>query len=193
MAPLWHNGQSQSRDEVRKTCIEIIRTIGRVPHMNNDHMRRVMSLAIGGVIGYRGRSTILTWDDCKAIEASRVLALRQRGYTPGIPQVQIYETPEEGGMGHEHAYAIAAAALIDQVDRALCARDGEPHRIAVIAAIEQTCYRLGCRGVAPIEWEPRHLMTHLNEDNPIEAWLLAKMRTGIKSVATQCERDKNNN
>ena len=190
MTPLWHNGQTPSRDEVRKTCIEIIRTIGRIPHMNNDHMRRVMSLAIGGVIGYRGRSTTLTWDDCRAIEAARVLALRQRGFTPGVPHVQIYETPEEGGMGHEHAYAIAAAALIDQVDRALCARDGEPHRIAVIAAIEQTCYRLGCRGTAPIEWEPRHLMTHLNEDNPIEAWLMAKIRTGIKSVATQCERDK---
>ena len=39
------------------------------------------------------------------------------GLSVGIPRLQIYDVKERGGMGMEHAYTYAAAALIDQVDR----------------------------------------------------------------------------
>jgi len=36
-----------------------------------------------------------------------------------IPVLQIYANARNGGLQHEHAYRVAAAALIDQIDRAL--------------------------------------------------------------------------
>ena len=47
-------------------------------------------------------------------------------------------------MGMEHAYTYAAAALIDQVDRALSAVEGEPARVAVESSLAHTLRRLGC-------------------------------------------------
>ena len=82
-------------------------------------------------------------------------------------------------------YRVAAAALIDQIDRALCGAEGEPHRAAVKSAIVGACRRLGCRGYSPLEWSPEHLRHELSEDNVIEAWLLAKLRTGIRAVVTR--------
>jgi hypothetical protein len=85
-----------------------------------------MALALSGIIGYYGRSTVITWEDCQSIEQVRASALNAKGYSVGIPRLQIYDVKERGGMGMEHAYTYAAAALIDQVDRALSAVEGEP-------------------------------------------------------------------
>ena len=84
-----------------------------------------MSVAVAGVIGYYGRSTPMRMEDCNAIEAARVIAMQhqQRGYSPGEPRLQLYATANDGGLQHEHAYRVAAAALVDQIDRALCGRD----------------------------------------------------------------------
>ena len=69
--------------------------------------------------------------DCKAIEGARAVAMQQRGFSPSVPHLQIYAKARDGGLQHEHAYRVAAAALIDQIDRALCGAEGEPHRAAV--------------------------------------------------------------
>ena len=52
----------------------------------------------------------------------------------------------------EHAYTntYAAAALIDQVDRALSAVEGEPARVAVESSLAHTLRRLGCRSDNPL-------------------------------------------
>ena len=50
-------------------------------------------------------------------------------------------------MGMEHAYTYAAAALIDQVDRALSAVEGEPAR----AAVEQP----NAHSTSRVCWRPR--------------------------------------
>ena len=70
---------------------------------------------------------------------ARVGALRAKGITEGVPRRQIYGPPRQAEMGHEHAYAIAAAALRDQVDRALCGRKGEPSRPACSRAPLHGC------------------------------------------------------
>ena len=54
----------------------------------------------------------------------------------------------------EHAYTYAAAALIDQVDRALSAVEGEPARVAVESSLAHTLRRLGCRSDNPLGWKP---------------------------------------
>ena len=121
------------------------------------------------------------WEDAEAIEAARAQAVRQRGFSPGIPRLQIYAREEEGGLAHQHAYAISAAAFVDQVDRALCGRAGEPHERAMKAMVARTCWRLGCRCESPLEWHPVHLMTgadRLKDDLTCEAYLQAMIRMG---------------
>ena len=110
--------------------------------------------------------------------------MKSRGLCPCEPGVQLYAREEDGGLGHDHAYQVAAAAFISQIDRALRGGEGEPHRVAVEEEIKRTCERLGCCQESPLTWEPRHLEEQLSEDRMIEAWLLFKMRTGIRGIET---------
>eukprot|EP00965_Chrysotila_dentata_P140091 4631370-Pleurochrysis_carterae.AAC.1 len=85
---------------------------------------------------------------------------------------------------HEHAYGIAAAAYCDQIDRALC---GPPERMDhahVTEALAETCYRLGCRGESPLEWNPIHLLEELDETRMMEAYLKYKLILGINGIRT---------
>lgn len=183
LAPGWRDGMSEARAKVVTRCTQVLKLIGRIPVLTNEQMQQMMSLAIDGVIGYYGRATPLRWRDCQQIERARAHAVRQRGFSPSVPRLQVYAGPGEGGLGHAHAYQTAAAALVDQIDRALCGGDGEPARVAVEAAIASTCWRLGCRG-DPLAWDPQHARAALSEDMVVEAWLLAKLRTGLVGMPT---------
>ena len=91
-------------------------------------------------------------------------------------------------MEHEHAYAYAAAALCDQVERALEGGEGEAERVVVEAELANVCVRLGCRGTHPLEWRPEHLeegVDGLREDDVIEAYLLARVRLGLRGRLTK--------
>eukprot|EP00965_Chrysotila_dentata_P135802 4489275-Pleurochrysis_carterae.AAC.1 len=41
----------------------------------------------------------------------------------------------------------------------------------VAEALAETCYRLGCRGITPLEWSPMHLLGELDETRMMEAYL----------------------
>ena len=155
IGPKSRHALEATRQQVRKKMVQILRVIGRIPALNNVQMSKCMSIAVAGVIGYYGRSTPLSMADCKAIEGARAVAMQQRGFSPSVPHLQIYANARDGGLQHEHAYRVAAAALIDQIDRALCGAEGEPHRAAVKSAIVGACRRLGCRGYSPLEWSRR--------------------------------------
>ena len=110
------------------------------------------------------------------------------------PHSIMYDTHHAGGMQEEHAYATAAAALVDQVDRALSAPPHSAARRIVEAAIQETVLRLGGRPSNYLEWHPEWLAEHLREDNILEAYLLARIRakrraretgTAYESEATQ--------
>jgi len=139
-----------------------------------------MALALSGIIGYYGRSTVITWKDCQSIEQVKASASTTKGYSVGIPRLQIYDLKERGGMGMEHAYTYAAAALIDQVDRALSAVEGEPARVAVDSSLAHTLRRLGCRSDKPagVEAELGLGKRALSDELMIEAYLKAKWRWG---------------
>ena len=97
----WANGESQT--EMRKRCVadckRVIWIIGNLPHLTGEQIRRNMALALSGIIGYYGRSTVITWEDCQSIEQVRAAALNAKGYSVGIPRLQIYDLKERGGMG----------------------------------------------------------------------------------------------
>eukprot|EP00966_Prymnesium_polylepis_P209927 4861920-Prymnesium_polylepis.1 len=59
------------------------------------------------------------------------------------PRIQVYAPVATGGYGITHYYAVGAAAFIDQIDRALTGRPGQPMRVAVGCSIAQTFVRLG--------------------------------------------------
>jgi hypothetical protein len=108
MTPRWKNGQEVAREAVRKDAIAVITTIGRIPGLSNAQMANVMNMATNSLIGYTGRCTAIRMEDCEAIEAARTTAMQRRGYSPGAPRHQIYDEPENGGLGHKHAYSVAA-------------------------------------------------------------------------------------
>ena len=109
----WNNGSAQKtlRKKVVRKCRQVIGLVGRVPGITHEQMGKAISLGVGGIIGYYGRATVITWDDCVEIEKARAAALTARGFTPGVPRVQIYQRGDKGGMdAHEHAYTYAGFA-----------------------------------------------------------------------------------
>ena len=130
ISPSPDTGYERTRAEVVRQTAQILQIIGRLPGLDNARMCEVMGVAVQGILGFFGRTTPMTWADCEAIEAARAGALRARGFSPGNPRVQIYAATEQGGLGHPHAYRVAAGALIAQIDRALSGDDGEPQREA---------------------------------------------------------------
>ena len=186
MSTGWNGGKAQedARAKVVSKCRQLIGLLGRVPCLTEQQFGNAVSMALSGCIGYYARSTVLTWEDCNRIEQARVAALRAKGVTEGVPRRQIYGSTQHAEMGHEHAYTIATAALRDQVDRALCGREGEPARAVVEEAIAKTCYRLGCRGTHPLEWQPTHLKNELRDNLIIEAYLKSMMQCGWRGRLT---------
>ena len=55
-------------------------------------------------------------------------------------------------------------------------------RVAVESALAATCWRLGCRVESPYEWWPEHLVDSLSEDMMMEAWILMRIRSQMRSV-----------
>eukprot|EP00965_Chrysotila_dentata_P115641 3821710-Pleurochrysis_carterae.AAC.5 len=173
------------RKVVASKAKRTIFAIGRLPGMSQEQLGKTLALGIAGVLGYYARSTPLDMGTCKSIEEARVKVLRAAGYATGWPRGQIYHRASEGGMEtHEHVYGVAAAAYCDQVDRALCGRPGRMDHIQVAEALAETCYRLGCRGMTPLEWSPTHLLEELDETRMMEAYIKFKLILGIQGIQT---------
>jgi hypothetical protein len=61
---------SEMRKKVVRNCTGLIRQIGRVDMymLGPRQTRKVMELAIAGVLGYYARSTPMAWADCQSIQ-----------------------------------------------------------------------------------------------------------------------------
>ena len=182
----WSSGRAQdeARAKVVRACRQMIGLIGRAPLTTEAQIEKAIALGVGGIMSYYARSTVVTWSDCVTIEKARIAVLRARGFTAGVPRSVVYDA-RGAGLGHVHVYAYAAAALCDQVDRALCGHEGQPARLAVEDALASTCARLGCRGTHPLEWNPTHLEGELRDELMIEAYLKARMRLGLRGRLTR--------
>eukprot|EP00965_Chrysotila_dentata_P225342 6194694-Pleurochrysis_carterae.AAC.2 len=180
------NSIKDTRKVVAGKAKRIIFAIGRLPGMSQEQMGITLALGIAGVLGYYARSTPMDMGTCKSIEEARAKVLRAAGYATGWPRGQIYHRATEGGMEtHEHAYEVAAAAFCDQVDRALCGTPGRMDYLNVAEALAETCYRLECRGVTPLEWNPAHLLEELDETRMMEAYIKYKLVLGLEGAQTR--------
>ena len=162
-------------------CTRLLRMIGRAGMLGERQLKVAMGLAIEGTIGFYGRSTAIGWEACEEIEHVRAEVLKQRGYTSGTCRAQIHADRDAGGLDHRHAYQHAAAVLVDEIERALDAGPSTPAGMAVEAHMKATCVRLGWLGRGDVrDWWPTHLESVLSEESIGEAWLLAKLRSGLR-------------
>ena len=111
-------------------------------------------MVIESYAGYYARGTILTEDDCMAIETARIKAIRNSRHAPAHPRLQVYTKTNEGGMGSNHTYTIAMAAWITETSNALSAPNGNPAGLMARRLLALTADRLGCEGISPLEWMP---------------------------------------
>ena len=90
-----------------------------------------------------------------------------------------------GGWGFERAYTVASAALIDEINRALSGKDGEPSRHILEALIAWTAHGLGfepsVEEPTPLEWWPMHLKDSLDEELIGQAWFKYRLETGLRA------------
>ena len=147
-------------------------------------MRVAMGLAVEGTIGFYGRATAIGWEACEEIERVRAEVLRQRGFASGTSREQVHASRDAGGLDHRHAYQHSCAVLLDEIERVLAGPVNAPSRIAVDAHLRATCVRWGWTGAGDYrEWWPQHLEHVLSEDMIGEAWLLARLRSGVRTVS----------
>ena len=142
----WPGRHDEARERILKQCKQVIHQIGKVRWLGPEQVKRATDMAVGGIIGYTGRSTPIDWATCNKIEASRVEMLRRAGLAGGKRRAPVYMPAEAGGMEHTHAYQIAAASYVDQFERAINAGVHEPAHQAVTAALELKAKELGYTG-----------------------------------------------
>ena len=132
-------------------------------------------------MGYYARATVIRLEDCEKIEAVRAEVLKTRGLEAGEARISMHASTVAGGHGHRHAYQHAVAALAAQFDEALHARRGSPERIAMWAHVRNEYERLGWNGEGHmLEWHPEWVENQLSEDRIVQAWLLGRLRTGVR-------------
>ena len=179
----WEGRHDEARKHVMKKCMQLLGLIARVEALGPQQVAQAMNLAVGGIIGYTGRSTPLGWAECNKIEAARMAALRRAGLAGGRRRAPIYLPEEAGGLGHVHSYQVAAAALMDEFERAINAGPGEPAKEAVEGALEAARVRLGVQGDM-YEWLPKEAeVSGMDEDDEVEAWLICKARAQVTKRA----------
>jgi hypothetical protein len=176
----WYEAQEGVKRKVVTFCTKILRMTGRVGVLDGEQTRIGMSLGVEGASGFYARATAIDFETCEEVEKVRAEVLRDRGLTAG-QRVQIHATTQAGGLGHSHLYQSAAASLADQIDKIMQDDPGTPASIATRAHIRNTYMRLGwTERQDMMEWHPQHLEHILNEEMIIEAWLLARLRAGVR-------------
>ena len=170
------------RKKVVRDCDQVLRLMGRVGVLGEKQLGTAMGLGVEGVVSHYGRSTPLGLETCDRIERTRAEVLAKRGIAAGTPRIQMHASVAAGGLQQRHAYQLATAALVDEVERVMTLPEDTPSRIAVSAHLRAECMRLGWLERGDVrEWYPTHLENVLNEEMITEAWLMAKLRARMST------------
>jgi len=159
--------------------------VGQLTQLDLGELQQSIDTKVEGVVGFAGRGTVITWEDCEAMKGARRKALAKHGSTVTWPRAHVYTETSAGGEGNNHAYQTAAASWMSAMDNALAAPAGQTAGMLARNMVAATAWRLGCRGVSPLEWHPAHLEEQLNEDFLVEAWYLQRLRTNLQGIRTE--------
>jgi hypothetical protein len=176
-----------AREKMRRTVINMVQMAGQLRHLDGGDIQKSIDTITKGVVGFTATGAAVTWEDCEAIEGARRGAMNNHGSAVTWPREHLYKGYEEGGQGSAHAYQVAVAGWLCAIDNAIAAPKGQPVGVLARHLLAATAWRLGCRGVSPLEWHPQHLAEHLSEDIIIEAWYKARLRAGLRGVRTAQE------
>ena len=79
------------------------------------------------------------------------------------------------------SHQIAVAALCAQFDECLNAEENKPERIGLEAHVRAEYVKLGWTGEGEaLEWHPEWMEAELSEEAVVQAWLLGRIRMGIR-------------
>ena len=141
-----------------------------------------------GVVGAAARGTVMTMEDCDAIEVARRDAIERQGAGTAYPKAHLYAAEEDGGEGSMHTYQVATASWMSTIDNMLSAPEGRPAGMVARYALARTAWRLGCRGKHPLEWDTTFIPDEqLNEGNLMEAYYLQRNRAGLRGMRTSMQ------
>jgi hypothetical protein len=165
--------------------------LGRVGGMTVDAWSRLSAAVAIGLCDFYGASTPIGLEAAEHVEKSArsgLFGLGARGKTS--PRVQVYSPLLWGGMGRMHTYAQSGTAVAVQIDRALSARQGEPHRFAAESEIALTAHRLGCvptrSSPTPLDCDYSFVYDAgaLRWGHMIESWITVLQQARVRTRST---------
>ena len=181
--------EAETVDKAVKRSVTAVRLMSRLGGAERRRASRLWLVIPRGVAGFYGRSQGWSLAQAEAVGVAQRKALSRQGHRHWRgARLQVYAPEAAGGLGEPHMYAIAAAAMVDEFDRALSGGRYDPARVSAESAIAATAVRLGFVPSAaqptPLDWYPEHLEQHLREDVNVEMWKLVQLRAGVRTRST---------
>jgi hypothetical protein len=68
-----------AREKMRRTVINMIQMAGPLRQLDGQDIQKSIDTITEGVVGFTGRGTVVTWEDCEAIEGARRVAMDNHG------------------------------------------------------------------------------------------------------------------
>jgi hypothetical protein len=87
----------------------MIKMAGQLRHLDAYDIQKSIDTITEGVVGFIGRATVVTWEDCEAVESARRMAMHNHRSAVVWPREHLYQSLDAGGHGSAHAYQVAAA------------------------------------------------------------------------------------
>ena len=161
--------EAETVDKAVRRSVTAVRLMSRLGGAERRRASRLWLVIPRGVAGFYGRSQGWSLAQAEAVGVAQRKALSRQGHRHWRgARLQVYAPEAAGGLGEPHMYAIAAAAMVDEFDRALSGGRYDPARVSAESAIAATAVRLGFVPSAaqptPLDWYPEHLEQHLRED-----------------------------
>ena len=100
----WQKGMEPARQKTRRDATRLMKMVGALTQLNADEMQRAMNAAMEGVVGAAARGTVMTMEDCDAIEVARRDAIERQGAGTAYPKAHLYAAEEDGGEGSMHTH-----------------------------------------------------------------------------------------
>jgi len=93
----WQCGMEPARERTRWTVINMVQMVRQLTQLDLGELQQSIDTIVEGVVGFAGRGTVITWEDCEAMEGARRKALAQHGSTVTWPRAHVYTETSAGG------------------------------------------------------------------------------------------------
>jgi len=60
-----------ARERTRRTVINMVNMVGQLTQLDLVKLLQSTDTIVEGVVGFTGRGTVISWEDCEAMEGAR--------------------------------------------------------------------------------------------------------------------------